>query len=387
MGDIYLDNSATTPVLPEVVEAMGQVMLSAYGNPSSLHGKGLQAEKLIQASRRQVAEVLGVEPREIFFTSGGTEANNWSVLGAARKRRGRGRHLVTTSIEHASVLHAFRILEDEGFQATYLPVNKKGLLQLEVLARVLHQGTVLVSVMHVNNEVGSVQKLAEIGSLIREKAPEALFHVDAVQGFGKLPLNPTKASIDLVSLSAHKIHGPKGVGALYIKKGVFLESLLVGGEQEGSLRAGTENVPGIVGLGLAAEKAGKRLEDNGSILRELKEELARGILRIPGAHLNGPGGEESAPHILNVCFDGVDRGEVLVHMLEEKGVYVSTGSACHSRRTEPSHVLKAMGLQEERLFGAIRISLSPFNTMEQIQEAPDILSKVVREFRELRGGL
>ncbi|NLC37830.1 MAG: cysteine desulfurase [Clostridia bacterium] len=386
MRDIYLDNSATTPVLPEVVEAMGQVMLSAYGNPSSLHGKGLQAENLIRESRRRVAEVLGAEPQEIFFTSGGTEANNWAVLGAARRRRGRGRHLVTSSIEHASVLHAFQLLEDEGFQVTYLPVNEKGLLELEDLDRALQRETVLVSVMHVNNEVGSVQNLAEIGFLIREKAPDAVFHVDAVQGFGKLPLNPAVSSIDLMSLSAHKIHGPKGTGALYIRKGVFLDALLVGGEQEGGLRAGTENVPGIVGMGLAAEKAGKNLAVNSGILWHLKKELVRGILAIPGARINGPDWEEGAPHILNVYFEGVDRGEVLVHMLEEKGIYVSTGSACHSRRAEPSHVLKAMGLKKEGLFGAIRISLSPFNTLEQIQEALELLAEVVGEFRELKGG-
>ena len=218
---------------------------------------------------------------------------------------------------------------------TYLPVNEKGLLELEDLDRALQRETVLVSVMHVNNEVGSVQNLAEIGFLIREKAPDAVFHVDAVQGFGKLPLNPAVSSIDLMSLSAHKIHGPKGTGALYIRKGVFLDALLVGGEQEGGLRAGTENVPGIVGMGLAAEKAGKNLAVNSGILWHLKKELVRGILAIPGARINGPDWEEGAPHILNVYFEGVDRGEVLVHMLEEKGIYVSTGSACHSRRLNP----------------------------------------------------
>lgn len=384
MKEIYFDNSATTRVLPEVVAAMVQAMEKEYGNPSSLHGKGVAADRLLKEARHCIASLLGVSKEEIFFTSGGTEANNWAIIGAARQRQSRGRHLITTQIEHPSVLAAFEYLEQEGFQVTYLPVNGEGLISVTDLENALSQETILVSVMQVNNEVGTVQPIEEIGSLVKKLAPHALFHVDGVQAFGKLPIPIRRGEIDLLSLSAHKVHGPKGIGALYIRKGVVIAPFHVGGEQESMMRAGTENVPGIVGFGVAAQAIA---QDHGKTgrLEELGIKLREGLKSIKGCHVNGSL-TESVPYIINTWFEGVDRGEVLVHMLEEKGLYVSTGSACHSRRDDPSHVLKAMGKKDEALYGAIRISLSPYNTGAEVEEAIEILKKTVEEYRDFKGG-
>lgn len=384
MQDIYLDNSATTRVLLEAAKAMVQAMETEYGNPSSLHGKGVAAERLLQEARHNIASLLGVSAGEIFFTSGGTEANNWAITGAARQRKSRGKHLVTTQIEHASVLVPFQYLEQEGFRVTYLPANEEGLVSTEDLQAVLSEDTILVSIMQVNNEVGTVQPIKEMGSLVKELAPQALFHVDAVQAFGKVPVNPYQGKIDLMTVSAHKIHGPKGVGALYIRKGAVIAPLLVGGEQEGKMRAGTENVPGIIGFGVAVQAAARRMEDPAP-MEALGARLREGLSQIKGCHFNGSP-KASVPQIVNAWFEGVDRGEVLVHMLEERGLYVSTGSACHSRRDTPSHVLKAMGKKEEALYGAIRISLSPLNTMTEIEQAVEILAAAVAEYRDFKGG-
>ncbi|NLL17776.1 MAG: cysteine desulfurase [Clostridia bacterium] len=384
MQNIYLDNSATTRVLPEVIKAMVQAMETEYGNPSSLHGIGVAAERLLQAARNNIASLLGVPAGEIFFTSGGTEANNWAITGAARQRKSRGKHLITTQIEHASVLASFQYLEQEGFRVTYLPVNEEGLVSTGDLQAALSNDTILVSVMQVNNEVGTIQPVNEIGSLVRKLAPQALFHVDAVQAFGKIPVKPQQWNVDLLTVSAHKIHGPKGVGALYIRKGVVIAPLLVGGEQEGKLRAGTENVPGIVGFGEAAKAASQRFEDV-TLLQELGTLLREGLGRITGCHVNGSL-TDGVPYVVNTWFEGVDRGEVLLHMLEERGLYVSTGSACHSRRDDPSHVLKAMGKKDEALYGAVRLSLSPFNTPAEIEQAVEIMAAVVAEYRDFKGG-
>ncbi|GAW93362.1 cysteine desulfurase family protein [Calderihabitans maritimus] len=384
MREIYLDNSATTRVDPLVVEEMSRVMLENYGNPSSPHGLGVRAEKALSRARRQVASVLQVKPEEIYFTSGGTEANNWAIRGTAYQRRGRGRHLITSAIEHASVLHVFKELEKEGFEVTYLPVNQDGLVEPDTLEKALRPDTILVSIMYVNNEIGSVQPLESYSSILKEREG-IVFHVDAVQGFGKLPIHPRDFFIDLLTISAHKLHGPKGVGALYVRDALQIKSLLVGGEQEGNRRAGTENVPGIVGLGKAAELAARRMEEKGDYLSRLKERLVRGLLKIPGTHFNSPGGAKGCPHILNVWFEGIDRGEVLVHMLENRGIYVSTRSACHSRRANPSHVLQAMKKKDEALTGAIRISLSYQNTEEEMEAAAEGITEAVKEFRELKG--
>jgi len=384
MREIYFDNSATTRVLPEVTAAVVRAMEEEFGNPSSLHGKGAVAARLLQDARQAVASLIGAGKEEIFFTSGGTEANNWAIIGTARQRQGRGKHVVTTSIEHPSVLAAFACLEQEGFRVTYLPVNHEGLVDPEDLRRSLTGDTILVSVMLVNNEVGTIQPVEEIGALVKERAPQALFHVDAVQGAGRLPIPLERAKIDLLSLSGHKLHGPKGIGALYIRKGVVIAPFHVGGEQESKMRAGTENMPGIAGFGAAA----KAMTDDPQRVKELFElgrQLRESLLQIQGCHLNGSS-THSVPYIINAWFEGVDRGEVLVHMLEQRGLYVSTGSACHSRRDDPSHVLKAMGKKKEALYGAIRLSLSPHKTAAEVEEARHIIEETVKEYRDFKGG-
>lgn len=383
--DIYLDNSATTRALPEVADVMLKALLVDYGNPSSLHGKGVESERLLSKARKKIGDLLGVVPGEIYFTSGGTEANNWAVRGAALQRQGRGKHLITSQTEHPSVLTGFQMLEEQGFTVTYLPVDQAGLVLIEDVKSALREDTILVSIMHVNNEMGAIQPIEAFGEIIKEIAPQALFHVDGVQSFGKIPIPIHKGKIDLLSISAHKIHGPKGVGALYIKQGVTIKPLLVGGEQEDQKRAGTENAPGIIGFGVAAEKSKNRIAELGRI-GELRDYFIACLRELKGFHLNGST-ETGIPYILNLWFDGVDRGEVLVHMLEEKGLYVSTGSACHSKRDNPSHVLKAIGKKGEALYGAIRVSLSSFTNKEELTQAAEIIKEKVMEYREFKGGL
>ncbi|NLW07249.1 MAG: cysteine desulfurase [Clostridia bacterium] len=379
---IYLDNSATTAALPQVVTAMNRMLTVDYGNPSSLHNMGLAAEKVIVAARRQVAAPIGARPAEIYFTSGGTEATNWALWGLARARRRQGRHIITTAIEHPATLAACRFLQTEGYEVTILPVNSRGIVEPDELAKALRPDTILVSVMSVNNELGSLQPIKEIARLVRSKS-EAALHVDHVQGYGKIALNCRELDIDLMSLSAHKIHGPKGCGALYIKKGLRLEPLLLGGGQENGQRSGTENTPAIAGFGVAAGQAVLDFAERNSKMRAIKLELAARLLEaIPGTLINGPTPEEGAPHILNVSFPGV-RAEVLVHMLAERGIYVSTGSACHSRQREASHVLKAIKLEPQRLESAIRISLGVFNTATEIDPTVAALQECVAELRNL----
>lgn len=378
MALIYLDNSATTAALPEVVAVMKEMLAENYGNPSSLHGLGIKAEKALGEARRQVAALIGARPTEICFTSGGTEANNWALLGIARARRRQGRHLITTAIEHPSVLATCRRLEAEGFEVTYLPADARGVISLADLEAALREDTILVSVMSVNNEVGSRQPVADIARLVHSRS-RAVLHVDHIQGYGKIPLNCHEAGIDLMSLSGHKIHGPKGVGALYIKEGLRLEPLLTGGGQEAGQRSGTENTAGIAGFGVAAQLAAAGFPERTTRMQEIKLELARRLVaEIPGAVINGPPPEEGAPNIINVSFPGV-RAEVLVHMLEQRGIYVSTGSACHSRRESASHVLQALHLERWRQDGAIRISLGALNTQAEIDPTVAAFKECVRE--------
>lgn len=380
MPEIYLDNSATTRVRPEVVAAMVRVMEEDYGNPSSVHRRGQAAEQAVKAARRAVAEVLAVGPEEIVFTSGGTEANNLAILGVARARARQGRHLITTAVEHPSVLEAFRRLEDEGFQVTYLPVDREGLPDLNALREALTPETILVSTMHVNNEVGAVTPLEEVAQLLNQRKPRPAWHVDAVQGFARLPLLPYRLGIDLVSLSAHKIRGPKGIGALFVRRGTHLQPQLLGGGQEAGLRSGTENVPGIVGLGVAARLAWEERAEAVAHMSKLKARLRDRILaEIPDTVANGPK-ERGAPHILNISFGGL-RGEVLLHALEERGIYVSTGSACSSHHAPGSHVLAAMRLPPALRDGAIRFSLAPTNTEEEIDYTVECLKEIVPELR------
>lgn len=382
LREIYLDNSATTPVFPQVAEVMGRVLREDYGNPSSLHRRGLQAERLVRQAREEVAGLLGVQPETIIFTSGGTEANNLAIKGLAYRQRRRGRHCVTTAVEHASVLNTFKILEEEGFEVTYLPVDAGGRVSPEAVAAALRTDTILVSVMHVNNEIGSIQPLEEIGQVLAPRRGEVIFHADAVQSFGKLPLPPARWGIDMITLSAHKIHGPKGVGALYVRQGLHPTPLFGGGDQEGGLRPGTENVPGIAGFGEACRQVAGEFPGTGKRWEELQDAFLAGLAGRVAYEMNGPAPGEGVPYILNLSFPGL-KGEVLVHMLEEKGVYVSTGSACHSRRPEPSHVLLALGLPRSRWESALRVSFSFTTSREEAGEAARVMAAVVEEYRQL----
>lgn len=386
---IYLDNSATTRVHPQVVAAMVEMMETDYGNPSSLHRMGLSVEKKMNKAREQVAKVLSAKPKEIFFTSGGTEANNLAIRGAAHQYQNRGKHLITTQIEHPSVLNPFKRLEREGFRVTYLKVSNEGFVNLDELKAAITPETILVSIMHVNNELGSVQPIQEVGALVKARDQRILLHVDAVQSFGKFPLHPQKMKIDLLTLSGHKIHGPKGVGAIYVNEKIHLQPLIEGGGQERDLRSGTENIPGIVGLGLAAELIEKERTHSMAHLRELKGWFLQEVQRvIPEVKINGPQSlndletGRSAPYIINLSFPGL-KGEVLLHALEDEYIYVSTGSACHSRQSGPSHVLQAIGLKPRELESALRFSLSYQTTKEELEVVLSHLPGLVKEFRSL----
>lgn len=379
MKEIYLDNSSTTKVLEEAAQAVFDAMTINFGNPSSLHRKGIEAEKIMKQARENIARVLGVSPGEIYFTSGGTESNNWAIKSAASALRRRGNHLVTTTIEHPSVLEAFAALEEEGFSVTYLKVDSEAVIDLKELEAAIRPDTILVSIMYVNNEVGSIQPIGEAAQIIKSRS-NALFHVDGVQAFGKIPLISNLEGIDLLSISGHKIYGPKGIGALFIRDKVTINPLLHGGGQEAGQRSGTENLPGIAGFGVAANICLEKMSEWQGLMTQLKQRLMRGILdNIPDTVLNGPA--SGAPHILNISFLGT-RGEILLHALEAKNIYVSTGSACSSRKSAKSHVLKAMAKSQEEQDGAIRFSLSPFISEEDIDYTIEILAKEVREIRK-----
>jgi cysteine desulfurase len=379
MKEIYLDYAATTPIVPEVLDVIIDCLKNDFGNPSSMHGLGIRAEKRIKEASINVAGLLGALPEEILFTSGGTEANNLAILGTAYDKKRRGMHCITSSIEHPSVLQAFSHLESQGYDVTYLPVDANGLISLDELKNELREDTILVSIMHVNNEVGSIQGIEEIGALLKRQKVKPVFHVDAIQSFGKLPIRPEQWGIDLLSVSGHKIHAPKGIGALYIKKGLRLQPILFGGNQQGGLRSGTENISGIVGLGEAAKWIGRMQASKPDYLPQLKDRLVKGIqLTFPQAHINGSL-ENGAPHILNIAFPGL-RGEIILHGLEEEGVYVSTGSACSSRNKKHSHVLTGLGLSDKVVEGSIRISLSYLTTSEEIDEFIPILTRTVERF-------
>jgi cysteine desulfurase len=375
----YLDNSATTPGLPEVAAAMQDVLLAHYGNPSSLHRLGVAAERIKTGARRALASALGVEEAEITFTSGGTEANNLAVKGSARRLHRRGRHLITTRVEHPSVLYAFRALAEEGFEVEYLPVDRFGRVTPEQVAAAVREDTVLVSVMHINNEVGTVMPVEAIGPEIKKKNRSTIFHVDAVQSFGKLDVRPASWQADLLTVSAHKIHGPKGCGALWRRPGTHLEPLLHGGDQEGGLRPGTENMAGIAGFAAAVGAAFAGREKHVAKMALLKEQFLAGLHgAVPDAVVNSP--VDGAPHIVNITLPDL-KGEVLVHALEEEGIYVSTGSACHSHRADPSHVLLAMGRPPKDIEASLRISFSALNTEEEIRFTLDKLRETVKILR------
>jgi cysteine desulfurase len=381
--EVYLDNSATTRPSEEVIEMVTKALRDSYGNPSSLHRKGIEVEKLIKAARKQVARALGVKDEEIIFTSGGTESNNIAILGIIEGNKRKGNRIITSKIEHPSVLNVFKRLETRGYEVIYLDVDEWGKIKIKQLQEALTDNTLLVSLMHVNNEVGTVQPIEEIGKMLLQQKSKPFFHVDAIQSFGKLKLNLGKLGIDILSISGHKIHGPKGVGAVFVKKGVKVYPLFLGGNQETGIRSGTENVPGILGLGVAAEKIWNGLDkhyDQLTILRDRFLERVRN--EIPNVKINSSEGPDGAPHILNISFIGI-RGEVLLHSLEQDEIYVSTGSACSSKKSSQSHVLKAMKLSDDEIEGAIRFSFSYNNTREEIDYAVDHLKKHVEELRKI----
>ena len=379
MRRIYLDNAATTAVSPEVVEAMLPFFTQAYGNASSVHGEGREAKRAIENARRQVAKALNATaPQEIYFTAGGSESDNWAIKGAALQR-GSG-HIVTTAIEHHAVLHTCQWLEKRGFEVTYLPVDEYGRVTAAQVEKALRPDTILVSVMAANNEVGTVQPIGEIGALCRERG--MLFHTDAVQAVGAVPINVQDMHIDLLSLSGHKLHGPKGVGALYIRKGVKIDNLLHGGAQERGYRAGTENVPGIVGLGKAVEVAHANLAENVARMTDLRDQLIHGLMdRVPGTRLNGHP-TERLPNNVNLSFDGVE-GEALLLRLDLVGVAGSSGSACTSGALDPSHVLLALGLTPAEANGALRLTLGIDTTEDEIAAVLDILPSIVEDLRRM----
>ncbi len=387
--EVYLDNSATTRVFPEVAELMRKLMCEDYGNSSSLHRKGVQAEGYIRYAKETLAQILKVNEKELFFTSGGTESDNLALIGCALANQRRGKHLITTQIEHPAILQTMKYLEGLGFQVTYLPVDATGRIRLDDLRNAMRQDTILVSIMHTNNEVGSLQPIAEAGTLIKRMNPDTLFHVDAVQGFGKARIYPKRMNIDLLSASGHKIHGPKGVGLLYVGERVKIQPINFGGGQQMNLRSGTENVPGITGMARAAEILYSHLEEDVNRLYHCKRYFVEGLKRMDGIKINGllpdgSCGEGTAAHVVSVSFAGV-RSEVLLHALEDEGIYVSAGSACSAHKPQPSATLKAIGVDKNLLGSTIRFSFSVYTTTEELDYTLRVLYDKIPVLRRYPG--
>lgn len=381
---IYLDNAATTKVAPEVKEIVDKVMTEDFGNPSSLHNAGFDAEKYVKDAAKIIANILKVDEKEILFTSGGTESNNTALIGSALANKRSGNKIITTSIEHPSIKAPAKFLEEQGFEVVLLPVDKDGIVDMDALKKEMDENTILVSVMHVNNEIGSIQDVAAIGEYVKSVNPKVVFHVDAIQSFGKLDIKPKKMNIDLLSVSGHKIHGPKGTGFLYIKKGTKISPIIYGGGQQLGMRSGTENVPGIAGLGVAAKLAYDNLDKNIEHITAMKNALIDGLSELENVTINSKKGSEGAPHVVSASFRNVG-SEVLLHALEDKGIYISAGSACSSNKPAISEVLKAIDIDKDLLGSTVRFSLCSTNTMEEIEETikaikelVPILSKYVR---------
>ncbi|HRY14149.1 MAG TPA: cysteine desulfurase NifS [Syntrophomonadaceae bacterium] len=380
MRRIYMDHSATTPVDPQVIQAMISTLTDSFGNPSSIHSFGQEAHKLIQKARKQVAGLIGADSEEIVFTSGGTEADNMAIIGTAKDRMGRGRHIITSQIEHHAVLDTCRQLEKEGFEVTYLPVNWFGEVDPETLARAIRPDTILISIMHANNEIGTIQPIATMGRMARDKG--IIFHTDAVQSVGRIPVDVKSLSVDLLSLSGHKFYGPKGTGALYVRSGTRLTPLLFGGGQERKWRSGTENVPGVVGLGLAAELARQHLPERSQHLGKLSQTVIDRILaEIPQAYLTGHP-QKRLPGHASFVFQAVEGAAMLV-FLDAEGIAVSGGSACTSNSFDPSHVLTALGLNKDAAHSSLRISLGKDNTLEDVERLMEVMPGIIERQRLL----
>ena len=380
MDRIYMDNAATTAVSPEVLQTMLPYFNEIYGNPSSIHSTGRDARRAVDAARKQVAQAIGAQPTEIYFTAGGSESDNWAIKGTAFAKRDKGNHIITTAIEHHAVLHTCQWLEKQGFQVTYLPVDEYGRVRVEDVEKAITDKTILISIMAANNEIGTLEPIAEIGKLAHEKG--ILFHTDAVQAVGAIPLDVNAMNIDMLSMSGHKFHGPKGIGALYIRKGVRPDVFMHGGAQERAQRAGTENLAGIVGMGKAIELATQNLEANAARMTRLRDKLIDGILaEIPEVRLNGHR-TERLPNNVNVSIRYIE-GEALLLRLDLAGIAGSSGSACTSGSLDPSHVLLAIGLPHEIAHGSLRLSLGADSTEAEVDEVLRVLPGIVKDLRAM----
>ena len=380
LTEVYLDNSATTRCSERAKDLMVKVLMEDYGNPSSLHMKGVEAENYIKEAKKKIAKTLKVDEKEILFTSGGTESNNTALIGAALANKRAGNHIITTSIEHASVSAVTGYLEELGFRVTYLKVDADGIISLDELREAVCEDTILVSMMMVNNEIGAVEPIEEAIKVIKEKNPNTLVHVDAIQAYGKYRIFPKKLGIDMLSVSGHKIHAPKGTGFLFIKDKTKVKPLIYGGGQQKGMRSGTENVPGVAALGEAAEEIYENFEEKIDHLYQIKQRFVEGVLKIEGVSVNGKTGRDSAPQIVSVSIDGV-RSEVMLHTLEDRKIYVSAGSACSSNKPSVSHTLTNIGFKGSLLDSTIRFSFSVHTTEEEIDYALEVMNEVVPKLR------
>ena len=383
--EAYFDNSASTRVLDSVKDIVVKTMTEDYGNPASKHRKGMEAEQYIREARKIIADSMKVQEKEILFTSGGSESNNMALICTAWANQRAGKHIISTAIEHPSVYNPLGVLEELGFEVTILPVDHDGHISLKELEEAIRPDTILVSTMYVNNEVGAVEPVEEISRVIKAKNPSALYHVDAIQAYGKYVIRPKKQGIDLLSVSSHKIHGPKGVGFLYIRSGVKIKPLIYGGGQQAGMRSGTENVPGVAGFGAAVKEMYTDHAEKIQKLIGLKDYMTDRLGEIEGTVINSKKGEASAPQIVSVSFEGV-RSEVLLHALEDKGIYVSSGSACSSNHPGISGTLKGIGVAQKLLDSTIRISFSIFNTKEEVDYTIDVLKELVPVLRRYQRG-
>lgn len=380
--EAYLDNSATTRCHESIKDKMVRVLTEDFGNPSSMHIKGIEAERYVKEASDIIAKVLKVDAREIVYTSGGTESDNLALIGVAEANKRAGKHIITTVYEHPAILETCKYLEEQGYEVTYIPVDEYGVVRLPEFKAALKEDTILVSMMYVNNEIGAVLPVEEVSKIIKDYNKDIIFHVDAVQGFGKYPIHPKKQGIDLLSVSGHKIHGPKGVGFLYVSDKVKLKPIIFGGGQQKGMRSGTENVPGIAGLGAAVAEVYKDLDAKVDSLYEIKEGFVKELESMEGVSVNGYTDRRSAPHIVSACFEGV-RSEVLLHALEDKGIYVSAGSACASnKKKEASKTLVAIGLKKDLLDSTIRFSFSFETTKEELDYTIEALKQVLPLLRK-----
>jgi cysteine desulfurase len=380
--EAYLDNSATTVVANSVKDIMIKVMSEDYGNPSSLHQKGVEAERYVKTAREIIAKSLKASEKEIIFTSGGTESNNLALIGTAMANKRSGMHIITSMVEHASILSTMDFLKEHGFRITYLPVDKNGHIDLETLRNEVCEDTILVSIMYVNNEIGAIEPISEASKIIKEKNPNTIFHVDAIQAYGKYKIYPNKLGIDMLSVSGHKINGPKGSGFLYVSSKVKIKPIIYGGGQQKGMRSGTENVPAIAGLSEAVRLAYDNFDEKINHLYELKNHFIEELEKMDNVVINSKTGDESAPHIVSASFVGV-RSEVMLHTLEDKNIYVSAGSACSSNKAKSvSATLKGIGLKNEEIDSTIRFSFSYSTTLEEIDYAIETINQNITMLRK-----